>query len=149
MAQKKKSSKKAPKAKKSTKKPVAVKKSPRQQPLPGMEDRAITELDKAALDYADIRDQRVALTGQETEAKQVLLGLMHAKKKTHYQHGNILIDIVPEGEKLKVKIKKAEDMTEEELQEGNDEQPDEGEIEAAEEVEEDDAEVDSEEATAS
>lgn len=87
------------------KKKVAVKKGPRQTSLPGMEDRRITALDNAALSYAEIRDQRMELSKSEVEAKSKVSDLMHANKKTHYKHGNIVIDLVPEGEKVKVKIK--------------------------------------------
>lgn len=87
------------------------KKGPRQADLPGMEDRAIQALDDSALSYAEIRDARMKLSLEETEAKTVLLGLMHANKKSSYTHSNIHIEIVPEGEKLKVKIK-SEDVEE-------------------------------------
>ena len=122
--------KKAPKAakKKAVKKsaakkqsPPEVKKGPRQAPLPGMEDRAIEALQDKAMSYAELRDQRVALSAKEVELKQQLLDLMHGYNKKHYQHGNVVIDIEPEGEKLKVKIKRADDMSEEELQTGQDE----------------------------
>jgi hypothetical protein len=86
-------------------KKTAVKKGPRQKELPGMEDRKIRVLDDAALTYAEVRDARMDLTKQEAEAKARVADLMHANKKTHYKHGNILIDLVPEGESVKVKIK--------------------------------------------
>ncbi len=86
-------------------KPVA-KKGPRQKSLPGMEDRAISALQNAALSYAEARDARVACSSVKVERKKQLLGLMHAHKKKRYQHGNVFIEIVPEGEKLKVKILK-------------------------------------------
>lgn len=100
----KKAKKKSPK-KPTAKKKAAVKKGPRQTSLPGMEDRRITALDNAALSYAEIRDQRMDLSKSEVEAKSKVSDLMHANKKTHYKHGNIVIDLVPEGEKVKVKIK--------------------------------------------
>lgn len=89
-----------------------VKKGPRQKALPGMEDRAIRALQDAALTYAECRDQRIGLSEQEGELKSELLDLMHKHKKTHYAHGSVLIDIVPEGEKLKVRIKKADEVEE-------------------------------------
>ena len=108
MATKKKAKKKAsPKAKPkpaAKKKAAAVKKGPRQTSLPGMEDRAIEALDDAALSYAETRDERIGLSKEEGDKKKVLMGLMHANKKTKYTHGNISIEIVPEGEKIKVKI---------------------------------------------
>ena len=119
------------------KKKAKAKKGPRQKALPGMENRAIKALDNAALTYAEARDARVAAMNPEREAKDVLLGLMHAHKRKVYQTANISISIVPEGEKLRVKIKKADDLTEEELQDGQDVEPDEEEEEPADEPEED------------
>lgn len=105
MAKKKVSPKKPKaKAKKSTPKLVA-KKGARQVPLPGMEDRAISSLDDAAMSYDEVKKQRMALTEQEVEAKATVSTLMHKLKKTHYKHNGITIDLVPEGEKVKVKIK--------------------------------------------
>lgn len=101
---KKKSAKPKPKA--------AAKKGPRQTSLLGMADRKIAALQEAALSYAECRDQRIALLDQESELKQELLDLMHKHKKTHYVYGNVAIDIVPEGEKLKVKIKSADEVEE-------------------------------------
>lgn len=82
----------------------SVPKGPRQKPLPGMEDRAVEALDDAALRYDEVKKARMKLTTKEVDAKKQVADLMHAKKKKHYQHGNIVIDIVPEGEKVKVKV---------------------------------------------
>jgi hypothetical protein len=108
MATKKKAKKKAAK-KTAPKKRAAesVPKGPRQSALPGMEDRGIQALDDLALSYAEVRDRRIALQtgpGGEGELKNQLMGMMHAKKKTSYTHGNVHIEIVPEGKKIKVKI---------------------------------------------
>ena len=81
-----------------------VEKSARQKPLPGMEDRLIAELNEAALDYDDVKRRRMALTTEEVEAKKKVSDLMHAQKRTTYKHGNISIELVPEGEKVKVKV---------------------------------------------
>ena len=99
MATKKKAKKSPPKKK------VAVKKSPRQKALPGMEDRKISALDNAAIDYDDVKKQRMALIEQEVEAKELVRTLMHKEGKTKYKHNGIEIDLVPEGEKVKVRIK--------------------------------------------
>jgi hypothetical protein len=100
MSAKKKAKKKSP-----AKKKVAVNKGPRQTSLPGMEDRKITALDNAALSYDEIKKQRMALTEQEVEAKELVRSMMHKQGKTTYKHNGIQIDLVPEGEKVKVKIK--------------------------------------------
>lgn len=82
-----------------------VKKSPRQEALPGLEDRGIKAIDTAAADYNDVKTQRIALLADEVSLKQELLTLMKRYKKSHYKHGTIEIDIKPEGEKIIVKIK--------------------------------------------
>lgn len=41
----------------------------RSQELPGMENRAIRPLHEAALEYAEIRDKRMALNQQEVALK--------------------------------------------------------------------------------
>src|SRR5579863_2384674 len=89
---------------------MAAKKKARQKDLPGMETREIKELDDAALEYAEIRDERQALTRQEVAAKDKLLGLMHKLKKSDYiaPGGAIEIHVVIEKEKVKVKIKKVD-----------------------------------------
>ena len=87
------------------KKEAAVKKSPRQQPLTGMEDSKIDALEEIALNYADLRDERMSIGKKEQELKQQLLALMKAQKREHYHRGTITIDIVHEKENLKVKVK--------------------------------------------
>src|SRR6476660_2511405 len=129
MAKKKVKQKSKPKAKVNHK---PVKKSPRQEALPGLEDRAIKAIDNAAMDYADIRDQRQALTAQESSLKTELLNLMHKHQKTHYKHGTVEINVVPEAETIKVRIK------EENEQKPDDTQPETAsEAESGEEPEED------------
>jgi hypothetical protein len=82
-----------------------AKKTPRPQLLPGMEDNKIEALEEIALDYADVRDERIKLSQQEGELKGQLLQLMKAQKREHYQRGRIIIDIVHEEENVKVKVK--------------------------------------------
>jgi hypothetical protein len=86
-----------------------AKKSPRQRRLPEMEDPKIEELESAAEEYADVRDQRMALTPDETRLKKELLDLMHKHGKTSYVHKNIDIKVIVESEKVKVRIKKEEE----------------------------------------
>ena len=130
MATKKKPSPAKPKAK--AKKPASnlnyakpkkvVKKSPRPQRLPGMEDAAIDTLETLAHDYADVRDERMGLSKREGELQKDLLAEMKRQKKSHYKHGRVVIDIVPESEKAKVKILK-EDADDEPSHEEPDEEP--------------------------
>jgi len=122
----------------------------RQKRLPGMADSKLEALHDAALSYAEIRDQRQALTKQEVELKGSLLTLMHKHKKDHYEYNGVTVDLVAEQETVKVRVKKAkvDDDEPEEVSEtsGAGEQPDESELEEVEEfdpeeVEEELAEV--------
>jgi Zn/Cd-binding protein ZinT len=83
---------------------------PKTQDLPGMEDRAIKPLQEAALEYAGIRDQRMALNTQEADLKKRVRTLMHKHKpgQTRYAYDGVEIELVPpEGEEgVKVRIKK-------------------------------------------
>lgn len=85
-----------------------AKKIARQDDLPGMEDREIRAISTAALDYAEIRDERQQLTTREVELKTKLIDLMHANKKTEYEFKNVSIKLVVEKEKVRVRIKKDE-----------------------------------------
>lgn len=86
--------------------PKGAGKRGRQERLPGVEEDPLIEaLQDAALDYADIRDQRQALTAREVEAKGRLKDLMHAHKKEVYRHGGVVVTLVKEEENVKVKIK--------------------------------------------
>jgi hypothetical protein len=78
----------------------------RQTRLAGMQDAAIEGLEKAALEYAEIRDERQELTRSEVSLKEKLLKLMKKHSKTNYVHGGIEIRIVMEEETVKVRIKK-------------------------------------------
>ena len=75
-----------------------------QKRLPGTEDAAIEDLEEAAQFYAKARDQRIAIQRREIDQKDVLLKIMKRHKKSNYVHGGISIEIVPEGERLKVRI---------------------------------------------
>lgn len=94
--------KKANPAKKVAKQPSNP--APRQKALPGMQDRRVTVLENAALRYADVRDSRMGWTKLEVEAKKKVQDLMHEQGRTHYAHGNIEIDLVPEDEHVRVRI---------------------------------------------
>ena len=77
--------------------------------LPGMEDPEIEELEDAAREYANLRDDRMHLTTEEVKAQATLLGLMKKHKKEVYKHDNVEVRVVIEKEKVKVKIKKDKD----------------------------------------
>ena len=132
MATKKKPSPAKPKAK--AKKPASnlnyakpkkvVKKSPRPQALPGMEDRAVETIETMARDYADIRDERIQLNVKESQLKSDLMTEMKRLKKDHYKRDGVEITIIHEKENLKVKVKAhEEDSDDEPSHEEPDEEP--------------------------
>ncbi len=79
---------------------------PKQESLPGMEDRKIEDLVITARKYADVRDDRQELTLKEVELKNELLGLMKKHRKKEYIFDGIEIRVVAEEETVRVKIKK-------------------------------------------
>jgi len=81
-------------------------KKPRQARLPEMEDPEIEELEGLAENYAEIRDQRMALTPQEKKLKDDLHAAMKRHGKEKYVRDGIEIKIVHEQETVKVKVKK-------------------------------------------
>jgi hypothetical protein len=84
---------------------------PKNPRLPGMEDAAIEELESAAEEYAEIRDQRMALTPEETRTKNNVLGLMKKHHKETYFHAGIEIELIHEQETVKVRVKKPEESS--------------------------------------
>lgn len=81
---------------------------PRQEQLPGMKDRKLAALHNAALEYAEIRDERQELTKKESDLQKTLLSLMHKAKKEHYEYAGVECNLVVEKEKVKVRVKKAQ-----------------------------------------
>lgn len=85
----------------------AAGKRAKQADLPTMEDRAIKGLHYAAEEYADIRDRRMALNDEEVVLRQKVLDIMHLHNKTRYAFNGLEVEVVPpDGEKVKVRIKK-------------------------------------------
>lgn len=84
--------------------------TPKQGRLPGTEDPKIQEIHEAAEAYVDVRDKRIALSQKEGEVKKDLLAVLHKHKKKTYHFEDddesLDIEIVPEGEKLKVRRQK-------------------------------------------
>jgi len=83
-------------------------KKPRQARLPEMEDPQIEELESAAERYAEIRDERMALTPREKQLKDDLLAAMKRHGKEKYNRDGIEIKVVHEKETVKVRLKKSE-----------------------------------------
>jgi hypothetical protein len=84
----------------------------KQEDLPGMEERKIPDLHKAATAYAGIRDERQELSLREVEAKQKLLDLMHKHEKEEYNFDGIRNWIEHESETVKVRVKAKEEEDE-------------------------------------
>lgn len=105
--------------KKSGAKKKSAKKKPtrRQQDLleeggPGVGLVSIPEVDEAASDYVRKRDRRQQLTLLEIEAKQRLIDVLHTHEKEigrdgehvlRYKHEDLTVELMPEGEKLRVR----------------------------------------------
>jgi hypothetical protein len=86
-----------------------VKKAPKQESLPGMEDTEISDLEDAARNYASVRDERMALTKKEVDLAGVLLQALKRHNKEHYHRDGIDIKLVVEKEKVRVRIKDEEE----------------------------------------
>lgn len=74
--------------------------------LPGTEDAAIVEIEKAAEDYEDTRDERMRLTTLEVEKKEKLLEVMDKYEKTEYIFNDHKAEVVEEPGTRTVKVKK-------------------------------------------
>lgn len=84
------------------------------QALPGMEDRAIPELQDVGIRYAAARDERIRLNRQEVDLKAEIRALMKKHKKKHYEDQNVDINLEPPSgeEEVKVKVKKPKSIGE-------------------------------------
>jgi len=122
--QKKSAKKKAAKVK--PKKETKARRIPRTPRLPGMEDAGIVELEKLAEEYAEVRDERMALSKREGEMQDDLLALMKKHNKTEYHHEEVHCWIKAKEERVKVRIgelpEKATDFTPEPDEEEEDEE---------------------------
>ena len=90
-----------------------AKEKPANQDLPGMEDRAIAALETLAAEYADLRDQRMALNQEEAALKAKLLVAMKQHGKERYLRGKIRIRLVAK-ETVKVRVPKPDARIDEE-----------------------------------
>lgn len=84
----------------------------KQADLPGMEDRDIPEIEEAAERYRDVRDERIALSKDESTAKQSLIAVMKAHKRSVYSRNGMSITL-EEIDNVKVKTAKKDDDEEE------------------------------------
>lgn len=79
--------------------------------LPGMERKAIKEIETLADDYAGHRDKRMAALSKEVEAKALLIEAMHKHEQTEYvfeEDGETVSVTLGTEEKVKVKRSKGE-----------------------------------------
>lgn len=83
-----------------------VPRTPSDRTLPGLEDRAIRELEDIGSVYADIRDQRIRLSREEGSLKDTAKKVMHKHNKTVYRSKTIEIVLTAGEEDIKVKIRK-------------------------------------------
>lgn len=86
---------------------------PKQPDLPTMENRDIPEIEQAAEAYRDVRDERCELSKQEATAKQTLITVMKAHKRTVYTRNGLSITL-EEIDNVKVKTAKKDDEGDEE-----------------------------------
>lgn len=79
---------------------------------PGVSQKRIPEVDRAAREYVRIRDARMEMTPKEVKAKEKLIGLLHefekdigrdSKGSLRYVYEETLVELTPTGEQLKVK----------------------------------------------
>lgn len=82
---------------------------------PGVGTVKIAAIDAAAAEYVTIRDRRMSLTEKEVEAKERVIDLMHKNEakigrapdgSMKYRYEDTLVELMPEGEKLRVKAYK-------------------------------------------
>ena len=85
----------------------------RQTQIPGTERETIKEVNAAAEEYVEARDERMGLTEREVQAKQHLLEVMKENKLTIYRDDNatppLLVTITPGEDKIKVSRVEEED----------------------------------------
>jgi len=74
-------------------------------PLPGLEHRAIKELEDVALQLLAIEGRKSFHAQLERELKAQAIAILHKHNKSTYRREWVDMSIEPTGEKLKVKLK--------------------------------------------
>ncbi len=80
--------------------------------LPGLERKAIKEIENLADEYADFRDKRMTALKKEVESKASLIAAMHKHEQTEYvfeEDGETVSVTLASEEKVKVKRGKQEE----------------------------------------
>src|SRR5262245_14980556 len=70
---------------------------------PGVGQVNVPEIDRAAERYVEARDERMAMTPKEVEAKKKLLELMKKHQLRVYRFDDRIVEIVHKDEAVKVK----------------------------------------------
>jgi hypothetical protein len=73
----------------------------------GFKPKTIPQIEEAAEEYVELRDNRMAIQEKETAASERLTFLLHQHKLTCYRYDGKLVTLVP-TEKVKVKTDKDE-----------------------------------------
>ncbi len=81
-----------------------------QPPIPGAEQNdKIPAIHLAALKYKDAQNE-FSQAGEELEESRLrLVGKMQGENLTHYSHGNVVVDLRPGKDRVKVKIANSQD----------------------------------------
>lgn len=89
-------------------KPVQIKRKPRAQRLPGMEDAGIMELENLANDIDDLQTEKKAINGNISTLQDSLVAAMKKHGRTSYSHKGVTINL-ESSDKVKVVVKDADD----------------------------------------
>ena len=85
---------------------------PRQHRIPGTEDARIDALEDAVQDYAAICDKILLLGTSKRKVKVTILQLMKDNEKEVYRRDGIEIKVIPEEERIRVRVGKTKLMKE-------------------------------------
>lgn len=83
-----------------------------QQYIDGMAPEKIPEIHRAAIDYADKRDERMAAGKEEQDAKTTLTTAMKKHNTKVYKYADVKAEMIADKEKVKVRIGAAEEEEE-------------------------------------
>lgn len=78
---------------------------PKQTTTEDLQTSKVPALNRAAIEYAEIRDRRMEMTNEEVEAKAKVLNLMKKHDLSTYAYGRINVRLVVGEDTVKVKIK--------------------------------------------
>lgn len=92
---------------------------PKNQDLPGVEGEGVSQkkipaIEKAASKYVSVRDERMALTKKEVDARAVLINAMKENNTVLYRYDDMEVVLKPGDEKVKVRSVEDDDAGEEE-----------------------------------